>query len=188
MPPSLTCSGKPEHPSKNSSLQLPESPPFPIQHSGRSRAPLLQLPVLLLASFLHLPSWKRQAISGFYPNSDLLQCSYHLELCWDSDLLENSCLSLKPQFQWMARSLFASALHQPGTPGSGCLLCGPRNEYQNPQWSNSIQPSPVICHHSSLRTGGWKQREEVGMLRSVPPPPVLAMVPAYYTSGRSLAC
>lgn len=125
VPPSLTCSGKPEHPSKNSSLQLPESPPFPIQHSGRSRAPLLQLPVLLLASFLHLPSWKRQAISGFYPNSDLLQCSYHLEFCWDSDLLENSCLSLKTQFQWMARSLFASALHQPGTPGSGCLFCGP---------------------------------------------------------------
>lgn len=45
----------------------------------------------------------------------------------------------------------------------------------------------TICDHSYLRTGGWKQREELGMLRSAPPP-VLAMVPVHCALGRSLAC
>lgn len=45
----------------------------------------------------------------------------------------------------------------------------------------------TICDRSYLRTGGWKQREKLGMLRSAPPP-VLAMVPVHCALGRSLAC
>lgn len=77
VPPSLTCSGKLEHPSKNSSLQLPKSPPFPIQHSGGAghcfSSCLLCSWLPSCISILETPSYFR-----LLSYSDLSQCSYHL--------------------------------------------------------------------------------------------------------------